>query len=177
MENKTLLCLIGASGSGKTTIANELEARYGLKQVQSYTTRPKRSANETGHTFINEDDYPKYIGSIVAYTNLYSNHYFATSKQIDECDVYVIDYIGFEELISKYKGNKVIVSVFIDVPEITRVDRMVLRGDQPDVLVKKLMNDKIVFDRVKEKCDYSIENVDLNKTIDLVYSIYKGDSI
>ena len=49
--------IVGESGSGKTTIVNELEKRYGLTSVQSYTTRPKRYPDETGHTFVSEQEF------------------------------------------------------------------------------------------------------------------------
>ena len=48
MANNCLFLIVGASGSGKTTIANTLEERYGYKQIQSYTTRPKRYETECG---------------------------------------------------------------------------------------------------------------------------------
>ena len=51
--------IVGCSGSGKTTIVNSLENKYGLKSIQSYTTRPKRSDDETGHIFISDEEYDK----------------------------------------------------------------------------------------------------------------------
>ena len=40
--NNPLFLFVGRSASGKTTIANILEEKYGHKQVQSYCTRPPR---------------------------------------------------------------------------------------------------------------------------------------
>ena len=47
----TIFCLVGPSGSGKTTVAKALE-KHGYNVIQSYTTRPRRSENEWGHTFV-----------------------------------------------------------------------------------------------------------------------------
>ena len=58
MKDK-IICIVGRSGSGKTTAAEYLEELYGLKSIQSYTTRPKRKPNETGHTFVTEDEFDK----------------------------------------------------------------------------------------------------------------------
>ena len=52
MNKKTIFLITGCSGSGKTTITEQLEMKYGLKSIQSYTTRAKRSENETGHIFV-----------------------------------------------------------------------------------------------------------------------------
>ena len=41
-----LLVIVGESGCGKTSIAEKLQ-QYGLKLIQSYTTRPKRKPLET----------------------------------------------------------------------------------------------------------------------------------
>ena len=54
---KPLFLFVGRSSSGKTTIANILEERYGYKQVQSYTTRPPRYEGEVGHIFVNENEF------------------------------------------------------------------------------------------------------------------------
>ena len=37
-----LFCLVGASGSGKTSVAYALQEKYGYNVIESYTTRPKR---------------------------------------------------------------------------------------------------------------------------------------
>lgn len=43
MANEFIVLLVGPSASGKSTIADKLEELYGWKQVQSITTRPRRS--------------------------------------------------------------------------------------------------------------------------------------
>ena len=67
MNGNTIYLIVGRSGSGKTTIAEELERKYGLKSIQSYTTRPKRSDNETGHIFVSDEEFDK-LTDMVAYT-------------------------------------------------------------------------------------------------------------
>ena len=62
MKDKYIVLIVGESGSGKSTICDELTKRYGLKQVKSYTTRPRRSEDEDGHTFISDEEFKELEG-------------------------------------------------------------------------------------------------------------------
>ena len=78
--NNAFIVLVGESGSGKTTIANILENKYWLKQVQSYTERPKRYDEETGHTFVTPIEFDQ-LKDIVAYT-CYNRYRYCTTSVI-----------------------------------------------------------------------------------------------
>lgn len=39
---KNIYLIVGPSGSGKSSVARELEKRYGFGEIQSYTERPRR---------------------------------------------------------------------------------------------------------------------------------------
>ena len=49
-QKKPLVIIIGRSGAGKTSVANAMRDAYGWTQIESYTTRPRRSEDETGRT-------------------------------------------------------------------------------------------------------------------------------
>ena len=58
MSKPLLLCLLGKSGCGKSTIADRLYRRFGYVQAKSYTTRPIREecdGDELTHTFITRE--------------------------------------------------------------------------------------------------------------------------
>jgi guanylate kinase len=88
--------IIGRSGTGKDTLARMLADR-GLKILKSYSTREPRYKGEDTHIFISKEDAAK-ITDKIATTTINNNEYFATRKQLDECDVYIIDPNGFDEL-------------------------------------------------------------------------------
>lgn len=139
--NDTLYLITGQSGSGKSTIANQLELTYGCKSVQSYTTRPKRYEGEKGHTFITDKELDK-LTDIVAYTNYNGFRYCATAQQLDESNLYVIDIPGVEYLLEKYNNKeRPITILYFDTNTKTRVLRMIDRGDSDAKIVSRLLED------------------------------------
>lgn len=146
-----LILLVGPSGSGKTTIANILSKNYGLRSIESYTTRPARYIGETGHVFITDqafhDMYPdgRDDPNIVAYTYFDGYHYFATKEQVENSEVYVIDPAGVKTLQKRYRGKKVLVPIWLDVdPETCKV-RMLARGDSEEKVDERLWHDQVAF--------------------------------
>lgn len=135
-----IICLVGASGSGKTTIAKKLE-KEGCNVIQSYTTRPKRHENEWGHTFVKdiprkwqklkESNNWKLEGMILDTTNmiahqeLYGYHYWATKEQYQSkgTSIYVIDPKGAEQVKKNVKDAEV-VTIFLTVGEGERIARL-----------------------------------------------------
>lgn len=153
--NKTkVICLIGASGSGKTTVAlklDEISSEYNI--IQSYTTRPPREDGEFGHTFI-EDPFISYDKNneinyiqegvnpsgksywrkqMIAYFNSYKSgtHYFATDEQviIGCTNIYIVDSKGAEMVHEFFKDSDVeVITVYLQVDEQERRYRMINRA-------------------------------------------------
>lgn len=139
--NNTLYLLVGQSGSGKTTMADQLELAYGYKSVQSYTTRPRRYDNETGHIFLSDEEFNR-LTDIVAYTDYNGFRYCTTAEQLDKSKVYVIDVPGVEYLLEKYNNiNRPIVVLYFDTNTKTRVLRMIDRGDSDANIVARMLED------------------------------------
>lgn len=141
-NNKPLFLFIGKSASGKTTIANLLEEREGMKQVQSYTTRPPRFKGETGHRFITDDECNN-LENIVAST-LYNGYWYcATLDQINEVDIYVIDVTGANELLhNRDMINRDIHIIYFDVSVYERIKRMRERGGTDTQIISRLLHDE-----------------------------------
>lgn len=184
--NKTpLLLLIGPSGSGKTTIANRLEEKYGLTQIRSYTTRPKRSEAEDSHTFITEEEF-MILKNLMAYTEYNGYRYCATLRQIEDCDIYVVDVPGVRTLIKNYKGNKKIIAVCLKVDEQVALDRMEQRGDSMFQRYQRLKTDDKEFDgyiahvayEVGAEYTYIIDNNknNIDDSVDEIYNIIQKES-
>ena len=139
--NDPLFLFVGPSGSGKTTVAEELAKSYGYLTVQSYTTRPRRYENETGHTFIMDDQFDG-LENIVAYT-VYNNYKYCTTKdQLDLVSTYVVDITGVETLLQNYHTDRPIVIFYFDSTVTTRINRMLDRHDSDTAIVGRLHNDE-----------------------------------
>lgn len=175
-----IILLIGPSGSGKSTIANELFHTYGLKPIDSYTTRSPRHIGEPGHIFVSDVEFDQLTG-IVAYTEFDGHRYCATAEQIDQCDVYVVDVVGVETLMQKYRGSAKIIPFYLDVPAETCMRRMADRGDTPDMIHHRIANDSVLFDnavdRISSCCGICIRIVndgDIKDTASAIHQIWQG---
>lgn len=164
MSNNTIYLIVGRSGSGKTTIAEELEKKYGLKSIQSYTTRHKRSDNETGHIFVSDEEFDN-LTDMVAYTEFgFPPHrYCATAEQVENHDLYIIDPKGIEYFKEHYKGNKNIKVIYINVSVSTAIDRMRKRGDFQQALSRASNDIAAFYDYIHgiKTADYTLDNNDI----------------
>lgn len=178
MNKSLLICFCGKSGSGKSTIANRLERKYGYVQARSYTTRPIRKDDEDDvntHTFIAREQIADFKDDIVAYNEYNSNAYFVTRKMLDGCQIYVVDREGLIQLYKNYH-DKDILSIYIDCDSSIASRRMAERGDSDEQIMKRLQYDAVAFEGCKELCDFVIPNEvqnGVNDIVDWIDELYK----
>ena len=182
MNKKTIFLITGCSGIGKTTITEQLEQQYGLKSIQSYTTRQPRYDGETGHTFVSDEEFDK-LTDMVAYTEFDSKRYCATAEQVENNDLYVIDPKGIDFFMKSYKGNKIPKVIFISSDLTTRYERMVRRAEVKgstyieavDIALGRIKNDVNEFyDYIHNRAsiDYIVnnnQNDNLNNVVNKIY--------
>lgn len=141
---KPLILLIGPSGSGKTTLANALSCDYGLKQLASYTDRPRRSPDEVGHTFVSKEEFDKLRPDMAAYNVFDGHQYGATYQQLDQVDIYVVDVPGYWDLMRHYR-NRPFLTFVLGATSTVCARRMRRRGDSDESIQKRLENDAKAF--------------------------------
>ena len=177
-----IFLIVGCSGSGKTTITEQLEQKYGLKSIQSYTTRPPRYDGETGHTFISNEEFDKLV-DICGYTEFAGNRYCSTAEQVENNDLYVLDPKGIDFFMKSYKGNKIPKVIFISSDLTTRYERMVRRAEVKgstyieavDIALGRIKNDVNEFyDYIHNRAsiDYIVnnnQNDNLNNVVNKIY--------
>lgn len=165
---KNLYIICGPSGSGKTTVVDRLERRYGYRQLRSYTTRPRRTPDEDGHTFVTEDDYLAMKDDIVAYLYLSGNHYWTTQELADDSDLYVLDPEGLAYMREHYSGSRPLRVIGIHAPKDLLMSRMRNRGDSEEAIRTRMEVDETLFATMFDVADFVVDNQDLVTTLALV---------
>lgn len=172
--SKVLLVLLGESGTGKTTIANELRSKHNMKVLQSYTTRPRRNEKEDGHTFISLGEYILLKDKVAE--NKYSGYFYcATKEQVDESDIYVCDCEGIKMLRETYTGDKKIIVVRLTCPREERLKRMEKDKRTSQTILLRDLYDEKAFQYADMLADYMMDNDNLAETVDAIYYIYKKE--
>lgn len=164
-----MLILVGASASGKTATALNLQKRYGLVKAITTTTRALREGEKDGvdYFFISKEEFKKRLqqNKFVEHSLYNSNYYGCGKDQVADNKVIVLDPNGvksFQDL-----NDKRVISILLTCSEKTREERMKLRGDQVGKIAERLTNDVIDFSKEKTaNVDFVVDTG--NKTIDEV---------
>lgn len=181
-KEHVLLLIIGRTASGKDTLANKLAERTGLKQLISYSTRPRRDNEGDTHIFVSEDEYQTMLanGDVAVDTNIAGNYYWSTIEQLYETDVYIIDYIGYKKLKELNLPNLRIVSVFVNTPDKIREERALSkRKDDKFVFRKRSLDEAAQFREMLKNADfdYSVSNIELPKAYSVLRWISEVEGV
>ena len=184
MENKehVLLCLIGKTACGKDTIAKMLCERVGLKQIISYTTRPRRTNEGNTHIFISDAEYDELeqSGKIAAFTKIGDHRYCCTVGQLYENDIYVVDPAGIRNLRELNLPNLRLVTVYINVPDDIRRERALKkRGDDRLVFMRRENAERRQFYELLRNADfdYAVTNIDAPKAYSVIRWISQVEKV
>lgn len=172
---KKIVCLLGKTASGKTTIAKELIDKYGFHNWISYTTRPMRDGEKDGKDYyfvtdeefnqlpnkIDERAYTVYDGSVWRYAH--TDYYEGRS-------IVIVDRKGLEDF-RKFYGKDNIFAVYIDSPNNVRKFRYLERqknNSDYDAIQKEWArrneDDEKVFDGIeKDDVDMIIHNTNVSR--------------
>lgn len=162
---KTIYLIMGESGCGKDSMVNSLCKRYGYRRVRSYTTRPSRRTHtdKLSHIFVNDQEFND-LKNLVAYTEFDGYRYGTTKEQLEDSDLYIIDFAGIKYLEQIYDGNCDLKIIYITSSEADRFLWLKQRygGDAAatEQAMHRIKHDRLAFNN--EECrvnaDYIIEN-------------------
>ena len=178
---KPLIAIVAPSGAGKTTLANKLHKRFGYIPLKSYTTRPPREnddADLSSHIFCDMNEAESFLkqNQIICSSWFADNFYFCTRDQLNNSDIYVTDVKGLKDLQNNYH-DKPVLSVYLDVDSSVVGERMSKRGDNNEVILKRLQHDAEAFKDAKNYvnfvCDNSTQDK-LNENVEFIDMLFRN---
>lgn len=182
----TVFIVIGASGSGKTTVFSKIKERL---QDDIYipvydTARPMRNGEIEGkdYNFISQDRFNEKLDT-KSYLATYQCHNFnyGISNEIErEIENGKDVLVGISrKLIKTFKDkfeNVKVIFLYVEYEEI--INRINLRNREKDhkeiQLRLKNAKDKIEWSKTSKDVDIVIKNIDLEKTINEIVDYMKG---
>lgn len=133
-----IICVTGESGSGKTKLCEYIETKFGVTMIESYTDRPKRKPDETGHTFIDKAEFDLLNESdMIAWTKFGDYRYCCLKSDVRDQNTYTIDERGVLLLMANFRHEYDLKLIRVKCDEDVRLMRV---GD-----MKRIERDRGVF--------------------------------
>lgn len=172
-----IYCLLGESASGKSTIEKKLE-QYGLIRIISSTTRPMREKEQEGvdYYYISEDEFKINLNRYYEHTQYRDWHYCIdpVKNNIDLHNNYVcvIEPNGYKSLIEKV-GRENVKGIYVKSNDKDRLLRSLNREVKPDCkeICRRFISDLDLFKDIKDIVDYTIENNDINASVNMILKL------
>lgn len=177
---KKIIVLLGASATGKDTVAKHISEKYNIPIAVSYTTRPMRSNETQGveYYFISDDEMHEKFknGEVIEHTSYYiqsedvSYTYANVVGEFEKGD-YILTILNPHGLYqfnkSQYKDN--LVSIMLNCDARVRLIRSLNRDENVNVkeVLDREIRDELDFIERRPKTDYEI---DTNKPLEEVFN-------
>lgn len=168
-----MICLVGESASGKSTIERILVNKYGYEKIVTYTTRPPRPKEVDGidyHFVSNKDFLSMEANNEFAETATYNGWHYGTAKK--DClnnKVIVVTPHGLRQL-KKIPGLN-IVSFYINVPRRDRLIKILQRGDNVEEAYRRSLSDVGQYDGISDEVDRVIHNPEYQVGADILAAV------
>ena len=165
-----IIVLLGASGSGKSTIESELATHHGFKKIISYTTRKPRENEENGkdYYFVDNDTFKEILNRdlFAEYDEYSQNRLYGTLKSdyVDGNKVVVLTPNGLRQL-KKNCPNDNIFTILVEANLGTRVKRYIDRCgvdrfnfDDKNEIAARVERDYGMFLGLEKEVDLVVHN-------------------
>ena len=132
------ILIVGPAASGKTTLAKQLQAK-GFKIAKLHTTRPKRDENDDEYYFTKPS-----IKNIFVSCDFNGWVYALTIIGFTYDDVFIVGPKMAQMIKDKAPEYKYL-TIFLDVPESVRYERLMQREMPGDTVISRLGRDRADF--------------------------------
>lgn len=139
----SIILIVGASGSGKSTIGAELKKR-GIPELVSFTTREKRKGEIDGedYYFVDKSQLKdlNIVESSVYSGNTYGLLEHEVEGKLDTSDnvFCIVDRNGARQIADMFPNDVIVFWLVINVA--TMRERMIVRKDNPEAIKLRLKN-------------------------------------
>lgn len=163
-----IICLMGRSGSGKSSVEKVLE-KLGYNRLVSYTTRKPREGEKHGreYYFVTEDEFKGLIEKeIIMEWATYNDNYYGSPHPIGaDRHVVVMEPEGYRTIKSRY-GTQV-VGVYIDVPTEIAAERAYRRenGKSLEDIERRKAADDAKFEGIETEVELVVDGLNDTETI------------
>lgn len=168
-----VICFVGRSGSGKTTIASLLEKRMGIPQIVSYTTRERRANEIDGidYNFISRKEFNRLIieNGILEFAE-YSGNLYGTPNDDYESNTFiaVVEPSGVKSLKELLANRCKVLTIGFKCKRTTSFNRCSERKDGDlNKITSRVRYDDKVFRELETIVDIV---VDAEQPIEVVYN-------
>lgn len=179
-----IIVLLGASGSGKSTIESELANKYGYEKIISHTTRKQRIGEVNGkdYHFIDNETFNEALerGLFVEYDEYSQNRFYGTLKSdyaTTKDKVAVLTPNGFRQLKANCKNDNIF-TVLVEANLGTRIKRYIDRCgvdkfnfDDKNEIAARVERDFGMFLGLEREVDLIVHNNEGCNVEDLVKEI------
>jgi guanylate kinase len=174
---ETLFIIFGRSAVGKTTIARKLQEKYKnqIHEAVSITTRSRRPGEIEGvdYNFVSKEHFLDLISKDAFAERIeYNDNYYGlefAAFDISKTNIAIVEPVGLKQIKEKMKTFFNIIVIKIEENDDTISQRLVNRGDAPEVREKRINGDKAHFANIE--FDYLI-----NSKFDVLDFIIRSNS-
>jgi len=182
-----IIVLLGASGSGKSTIENELATHYGFEKIISYTTRQPRDGEINGkdYYFTDQNSFAAMLntGVLAEYDEYSQGRLYGTLKSdyVDGNKVVVLTPNGLRQL-KQSCPNDNIFTVLVNASLGTRVKRYIDRCgvnqftfDDKNEIASRVERDFAMFLGLEREVNLVVDNNEGTNINDVVKEILETE--
>ncbi len=174
-----MILLTGPSASGKTATCFYLQSHYGIKKVVTHTTRQMRvgETNDVDYHFVSVEEFLRMKDNDeFIETVFYNGNYYGTSKKEVGIDKGLVVELEGAKTYRKLNDPKTVI-FYMEADENIRKERMLGRGDEPEKVKSRLVNDKTAFelgDEFDKLVDVKVDTMshDLEEVAGFIYKKY-----
>ena len=185
-----MICIIGKTASGKTSIVNKLVKLHNTKQIITYTSRPMRENEKQCVTYhyISEYEFKQkilegFFAEWKTYDTEFGVWYYGTALEdieaADDNSIVILTPAGYRDVKEKFSSD-MLTSIYIYADNSTILKRLKSRGDNENEAVRRLQHDSIDFEGIENEVDYIVynnEDMDIDNVVNRILGYMNSSTI